>query len=511
MTPAKGVKEDAPEAVPPYSWYALGVLFLVYLVNFVDRQILSILANDIKADLGIGDAQLGFLYGTAFAIFYGLFGIPLGRLADGWHRLRLLSMGLALWSAMTMLSGFARNFAMLTAARIGVGVGEASANPCAYSLIADWFPKRLRATALSIYASGLFVGSGLSLVLGGAIVERWNNIWPGGGPLGLAGWQAAFVIVGFPGLVLALWVLTLKEPVRGVFEGEANANQINAWSTFFSEVVLILPPFTLIGAARRGARAFAVNVAAACLFTILAVAAIRIMGNPAQFILIGIGFYATFTWATALRARDPETFQLTWGSAAFMGVVLVYACVSYVGYTVTYWAAPYAERTFALSKTDLGWVIGAPNALGGFLGVLLGGWLADRLARRFAAGRIFVALIALGGAVPLVLVGYGSPSSTTFLLCNFLVQAGTASALGACGAASLALVRPQMRGTATAIFLLGATLIGLGFGPFVAGFVSEQTGALANGVKASLVAVVPGLVALAVVVRHYARSLARLG
>src|SRR5690606_38533906 len=129
-----------------------------------------------------------FLYGTAFAIFYALFGIPLGRLADGWHRLRLLSLGLTLWSAMTILSGAAKNFATLTVARIGVGVGEASANPCAYSLIADWFPARLRATALSLFASGLFVGSGLSLLIGGTIVDRWNAAWPLGGPLGLAGW-----------------------------------------------------------------------------------------------------------------------------------------------------------------------------------------------------------------------------------------------------------------------------------------------------------------------------------
>ena len=134
---------DARQPAPAYGWYALGVLFVVYLVNFVDRQILSILANDIKADLGLTDAQLGFLYGTAFAIFYALFGIPLGRLADGCNRTRLLALGLTAWSIMTALSGFARNGATLAAARVGVGVGEATANPCAYSLIADWFPQRL--------------------------------------------------------------------------------------------------------------------------------------------------------------------------------------------------------------------------------------------------------------------------------------------------------------------------------------------------------------------------------
>src|SRR5690606_7243906 len=199
---------EVPDKAPGYSWYALGVLFLVYLVNFVDRQILSILANDIKADLALDDAQLGFLYGTAFAIFYALFGIPLGRLADSWSRTRLLAVGLTLWSGMTVLSGFAKNLGTLTFARIGVGVGEASAAPCSYSLISDWFPPRMRGTALGIYSAGLFTGSGLSLLIGGLIVENWNAAWPAGGPLGLVGWQAAFVAVGLPGLLLALWVLS---------------------------------------------------------------------------------------------------------------------------------------------------------------------------------------------------------------------------------------------------------------------------------------------------------------
>ena len=157
----------------------------------------------------------GFLFGTAFGVFYALFGIPLGRLADSWHRVRLMSIGLALWSAMTALSGFAKNATTLTVARIGVGVGEATASPSAYSLISDWFPARLRATALAIYSSGLYIGGGISLLIGGLIVENWNAAYPDGGPLGLVGWQAAFLSVGLPGLVLALWVLTLREPVRG--------------------------------------------------------------------------------------------------------------------------------------------------------------------------------------------------------------------------------------------------------------------------------------------------------
>ena len=149
-----------------YSWYVLGVLVLVYILNFIDRQILSILAVDIKHDLGLSDSDLGFLGGAAFAVFYALFGVPLGRLADNWNRKRLLAIGLALWSTMTALSGFARDQLSLSLARMGVGVGEASASPTAYSLISDWFPKRQRATALAIYSSGLYIGGGVSLLIG---------------------------------------------------------------------------------------------------------------------------------------------------------------------------------------------------------------------------------------------------------------------------------------------------------------------------------------------------------
>src|SRR5215212_2806248 len=184
-----------------YAWYALFVLVLVYVVNFIDRQIISILAQDIKHDLKVDDAQIGFLYGTAFAVFYALFGIPLGRLADSWYRGRLIAVGLGLWSSMTVLSGFASSFGMLATARIGVGIGEASASPAAYSMISDSFPKERRATALSIYSSGLYIGGALSLPIGGLIISRWNSAFPdpAAAPLGLVGWQAAFLAVGLPG------------------------------------------------------------------------------------------------------------------------------------------------------------------------------------------------------------------------------------------------------------------------------------------------------------------------
>jgi len=304
--PAAAADPNAP--VPAYSWYALSILVLIYLLNFVDRQILSILANDIKADLGVDDEFLGFLYGTAFAVFYSLFGIPLGKLADSWKRVRLMSLGLALWSSMTAFSGFARDAATLTGARIGVGVGEATASPSAYSLISDWFPARLRATALAIYSSGLYIGGGVSLVIGGLIVENWNAAYPGGGPLGLSGWQAAFVAVGLPGLLLALWVLTLREPVRGAIDGMPTPENPHPFREFFNELVQVIPPLTLIGAARQGTRALLLNLAGAAFFAALAWALYVWTGVVEQWVFLGVGYYAVFSWATSLKTRDAPTF-----------------------------------------------------------------------------------------------------------------------------------------------------------------------------------------------------------
>ena len=206
-------QQGSPPAEPKasgYSWYVLTVLVVVYILNFIDRQVVSILAVDIKRDLNLTDGDMGFLGGAAFAVFYALFGIPLGRLADNWNRVRLLSIGLALWSTMTALSGFAFNKLTLSLARMGVGVGEATASPTAYSLISDYFPKKQRATALAIYSSGLYLGGGVSLFIGAKVVQAWNDAHPGGGPLGLVGWQAAFLVVGIPGLLLALWVASLR-------------------------------------------------------------------------------------------------------------------------------------------------------------------------------------------------------------------------------------------------------------------------------------------------------------
>lgn len=476
---------EAPETsaaeASGYSWYVLGVLVVVYILNFIDRQIVSILVVDIQADLGLSNAQMGFLGGAAFGVFYALFGIPLGRLADNWNRVKLLSIGLTLWSAMTVVSGFAKNGAQLGLARMGVGIGEATASPSAYSLISDYFPKRQRATAIAIYSSGLYIGGGVSLFIGAYIKENWNLAFPGGGPLGLVGWQAAFLAVGFPGLLVALWVLSLREPARGKMDGTAVAMSPSPFRDFVHDLSTIVPPFTLIGAARRGMGALAINLFAAAALGAFAFAMIGLTGNIPQWSAVGVGFYAVFSWATNLRARDPATFNLIWGTPTFICTAIGYGLVALASYGLAYWTAPYAELVLKLPKQELAFWLGASGAASGFLGVIAGGRLADYLRQRNPAGRILVIMIGVLGPIVPIWIAFTTADSTIFYAMNFLAGVLGSAALGAAAATTQDLVLPRMRGTATAVFFLATTLIGLGFGPYVVGQIADLTGTMVDG------------------------------
>lgn len=489
-----------------YSWYVLGILALVYVFNFVDRQIISILANDIKRDLSLTDADLGFLYGTAFAVFYALFGIPLGRLADSWHRVKLISVGLGFWSIMTAVSGFSRTGMQLTAARIGVGVGEATASPAAYSLISDYFPQRLRATALAVYTSGLFIGGGLSLLVGGLIVEQWNAAYPAGGPLGLVGWQAAFMAVGLPGVVLAFWVATIREPIRGAIDGVPTESSPHPFKGFFAELMNVIPPLTLVGAARRGTGALVGNISAALIISI-AVWTLSVLLGPAtrqQWIFVGIGVYAVFSWTSALKSADLPTYNLIWGTPAFMCTILGYGMIAFTAYATSYWSAPYAERVFGIPKTELGLFIGAPSAVSGFLGVIIGGRVADYLHIRVPAGRVYVILFGLLTPVIPTIIAFRSDSFVIFAVFSFFAQMLSSTAIGASAATSQSLVLPRMRGTATATFLLATTLIGLALGPFLAGYISASNDDdLALGVISTIASLPIGIVLLTLAIRLY--------
>lgn len=186
-----------------YKHYVVWLLFIVYVFNFLDRQILSIVIEPIKKEFGLHDWQLGVLSGLAFAAFYSTLGIPIARMADHRNRVGIITASLVVWSAFTAVTGFAKNFWHLLIARIGVGVGEAGCSPPAYSIISDYFEPRKRATALSIYSMGVYGGGALGFLVGGNVAQ-------------VHGWRTAFFVVGIPGILLALLVkATLREPPRG--------------------------------------------------------------------------------------------------------------------------------------------------------------------------------------------------------------------------------------------------------------------------------------------------------
>ena len=199
-----------------YAWYVIAVLTLANVSGFVDRQILSLLVIPMRRDLGISDTQMSILMGVSFTLFQATLGVPIGRLADSRSRRTIIAAGVAAWSVMTMSCGLARTYTQLLLARVGVGVGEAALQGPAVSLVTDYFPRARRATALSVYTLGTFLGSGLAYLVGGAIAgaaiapDRWHlpvigELYP---------WQAVFFIVGAPGLAIALLVVTLREPPR---------------------------------------------------------------------------------------------------------------------------------------------------------------------------------------------------------------------------------------------------------------------------------------------------------
>jgi MFS family permease len=488
---AEELTQRDDRTAPRYSWYMLGVLFLVYALNFIDRQIPSILAQDIKASLRISDAQVGFLYGTAFAIFYSLFGIPLGRLADTWCRTRLIAVGLTLWSAMTALSGLANSYGHLALARIGVGIGEASASPAAYSLLGDYFPARRRAFAISVYSSGLYVGGGLALPLGGWVAHAWSSAYPHAtAPFGLAGWQAAFLAVGLPGLLLALWVLTLREPARATADGHAAPiRKSSPWGGFALEIAAILPPFTLWsvsrfpGALRRNLLLLVAIASAAALLA-------GVSGDVLQWSAVGLGTYSVASWSQMLHATDRPTFVLLFGTRAVIFALLGFGAIGFVAYATSFWSVPYAIRTFGLRSDVAGLLLGVPGGFAAAAGCAVGGRLSDIWKRRDARGRIFVCMLAMILPAPLIIAQFRTRHVEVFYLLNPLIMFVAQMWVGTAAATVQDCVLPRMRGTAGAIFLLAISMLGLALGPYSIGKVAVLTGSLRTGIM-SLLAVMP--------------------
>lgn len=376
-----------PEStIPARRGITLLLLLVVYTFNFIDRQIVGILAIPIKADLGLSDSQLGLMGGLAFALFYTGLGIPIAMLADRYSRTWIMTIALTLWSAMTAVCGLANSFWQLFFARLGVGVGEAGGVAPAYSLIADYFPPKQRARALSFYSFGIPIGGALGIVLGGVIAHMID-------------WRTAFFIVGLAGIALApIFRLIVKEPPRG-------------------------------GLDRRRAPA-----------------------RPPQ-----IG----------------EVIRTLATKPSFWLISLAASCSSMMGYGLFFWLPSFFVRSFGLSLLDASLVFGAILLIGGVAGIWGGGWMADRFGPDDPRRVLAVPAWAWLAILPLNVLGILTPSLT---LCFFVLLIPSALGLvwmGPVVSTIQHMVRPDMRATASAVFLFINNLLGIGLGTWALGALSD--------------------------------------
>ena len=201
---------------PRYAWYMVAVLTIAYILSFVDRYILGLLVEPIKADLGISDSQMGSLLGLYFLLFYAIMGLPLGYLADRTRRTWLVAAGVAVWSAATAASGLAKNFWHLALARFTIGAGEATLSPCAMSMISDSFPPERRGKPIAFYTAALSLGAGIASIVSAGVLQWANSVPSISLPMlgEVAPWQFTFIAVGLPGLLIALVMLFMREPKR---------------------------------------------------------------------------------------------------------------------------------------------------------------------------------------------------------------------------------------------------------------------------------------------------------
>ena len=293
--------ETDPKADPPvhsdgYAWSVVGVLMVVYVFSFLDRSILSMMVEDLKTGLSLDrDWQVGFLMGPAFAIFYTIFGIPFGRLADTRSRKHIIAVGLTIWSLMTVGCGLARHFWQMAFLRVGVGIGEASLSPSAYSIISDYFEPAKLARAIAVYSSGIYLGSGLAYMIGGRAVSVLRGTEPWQLPvLGvIEGWQKVFFLVGLPGLLVVPIVLwAIAEPTR---KGLV-ASRTDAKST-------ALPLSEVYAYARENWKALATH--------------------NLGFALLSFSSYGSGAWLPEMFKRvhgwDAATFGMIYGGVVFVG------------------------------------------------------------------------------------------------------------------------------------------------------------------------------------------------
>jgi MFS family permease len=390
-----------------------------------------------------------------------------------------MASGMAVWSLMTAAGAGATNFGSLAATRIGVGVGEASANPCAHSLMCDYFPRGARSMALGCYNAGLFVGSAVAMLVGGAILQNWSGVChvvPGDFACGLRGWQAALLAASLPGLPLALIILTLREPARPGME------RIGLGPLLVRELSACIPPFTIISLYRSpNHRAFVSNLMLLALIAVIATGAIALSGDYAQWLAVGLGAYAVITWGQLQKQRDEPFYRLTYGCPTFLMAMLGGALVSATIGGVNSWAATYAMRVLHMSPVAVGATLGPILASTSCIGVIGGGWIADRWLLRDRRAPAWINALALVLSLPALAVMLSADSPRVFLLGYVGFALVASSYPGAIAAMAQDLVLPRMRGSTASAFSLVMVVISASVGPYWIGKVSTLTGSLTWG------------------------------
>jgi MFS family permease len=368
------------------------ILLLAYIFNFIDRQIIGILAVPIKAELELTDTQLSLMGGIAFALFYSGLAIPIAWLADRRSRVNIIAVSVALWSAFTAACGLAQNFWHLFLARMGVGIGEAGGVAPSYALISDYFPRAKRTRALAFFSLGIPIGSALGVFFGGWIATHLD-------------WRAAFIIVGLAGLPAALLVkLGIREPVRGGHDSVDGSASAPA------------PPFGTVA---------------------------------------------------ATLARTPSFWLLSFGAAS--GSIL--------GYGLIFWLPSFFTRSFDLELGEVGTFYGSIVLVGGIAGTWLGGWLGDRIGPANPSAYALIPAFCFLVTAPVFAAALFAPSLAIGWILFTIGQMLALAWLGPVIAAVQHIVPPNMRATASASFLFINNLIGIGFGIFFLGFMSDTMSA----------------------------------
>lgn len=398
-----------------YAWYVIFVLTLANISSFIDRQILSLLVKPIKRDLHLTDTEMSLLMGLSFAIFYTLFGMMIGRLADRKSRRNIIIVGISIWSVMTTLCAGIVNYTQFFLVRMGVGVGESTLSPSAFSLIADIFPKNRLATAMSIFSMGVFLGSGLATLIGSGIVAKlptegmmnvpvFGDIYP---------WQMIFLYIGIPGLVIALLLFTITEPSR------KNALQVDGQTVKLS----FLESFAIIFKHKK----------------------------------------------------------------AYLLICFSTACQALINYGCNAWIPTFISRTYGWEVPRAGAFFGLVVVVSSILGVIFGGWYADKLTKEGKTdGRLRVGV--LGGFLALISFYIPLlPKAEWALLAISVPVFGLAAPFGAATAAIQEIMPNQVRALASSVFLFILNIVCIGLGPFLVAFFTDFIFKDENMIRYSLV------------------------